>query len=141
MQREKSASASAMRTSDVFFAFIWQVLYTSDPVTTLSVAGAVLVMVGVMIIVVFRSKSAADSSPQQKVIESETDHPFGDDHGTSDILGWVWSIISSSRPPRGVTELAMTTTSTLPSKISDKRTGTYVQYSRVSNSADEDNDV
>ena len=57
MQREQSASASAMRTSDVVFAFLWQVMLTSDPVTALSVLGAILVMIGVMIIVVFKSKS------------------------------------------------------------------------------------
>lgn len=52
MQREKSATASAMRTSDVVFGFIWQALFTTDPVSMLSVGGAALVSLGIVIIVV-----------------------------------------------------------------------------------------
>ena len=57
MQREKSASASAMRTSDVVFGFIWQAFFTSDDVQLLSVLGAGMVMAGVCIIVIFKSQS------------------------------------------------------------------------------------
>lgn len=142
MQREKSASASAMRTSDVFFAFIWQVLFTSDPVTALSVSGAVLVMVGVMIIVVFRSKSSRDNSSEQKADSEVDEGSRGTGRGSADVIDWVWSIISSNQPYRGVTEIAMTTTSSLASKHSDKKTGARIQYSRVSSVAtDDDNEV
>lgn len=67
MQREKSASASAMRTSDVVFGFIWQALFTSDIVTWTSVMGAVCVTAGVMIIVLFKSASLTETNSSQSV--------------------------------------------------------------------------
>lgn len=54
MQREKSALATGMRMSDVVFGFIWQALFTADPVSLLSVAGAVLVTASIIILVVFK---------------------------------------------------------------------------------------
>ena len=54
MQREKSAAATAMRMSDVAFGFVWQVAFTSDPLSLLSLAGAVLVTCSILIIVVFK---------------------------------------------------------------------------------------
>ncbi len=39
MQREKSASATAMRMSDVVFGFMWQVLFTEDSFSILSAFG------------------------------------------------------------------------------------------------------
>ena len=39
MQREKSASATAMRMSDVVFGFVWQVLFTEDSFSILSAFG------------------------------------------------------------------------------------------------------
>lgn len=54
MQREKSATATAMRMSDVLFGFIWQALYTSDNVSALSLVGAALVSGSILIIVVFK---------------------------------------------------------------------------------------
>ena len=41
MQREKSASATAMRMSDVVFGFVWQVLFTSDSFSLLSAFGKI----------------------------------------------------------------------------------------------------
>jgi uncharacterized membrane protein len=54
MQREKSASASAMRMSDVAFGFLWQAIFTSDDINFLSAIGAVMVMAGVMVIVIYK---------------------------------------------------------------------------------------
>ena len=51
MQREKSALATGMRMSDVLFGFIWQFLFTSEAVSGLSVAGALLVVASVLILV------------------------------------------------------------------------------------------
>jgi drug/metabolite transporter (DMT)-like permease len=55
MQREKSATAIAMRMSDIIFGFIWQFLFTSDNPRLLSLLGAFLVMASIMIIVIFKS--------------------------------------------------------------------------------------
>jgi hypothetical protein len=52
MQREKSSRASAMRMSDVIFAYIWQMCFTRDSFSVLSVIGATLVT-GSIIIIVF----------------------------------------------------------------------------------------
>jgi drug/metabolite transporter (DMT)-like permease len=54
MQREKSASATAMRMSDVVFGFIWQHLFTFDSVNPLSVAGAALVSGSIILIIYFK---------------------------------------------------------------------------------------
>lgn len=51
MQREKSALATGMRMSDVLFGFFWQALFTSEAVTSLSIAGAFLVVSSVLILV------------------------------------------------------------------------------------------
>lgn len=137
MQREKSASASAMRTSDVVFAFIWQVLFTSDPVTLLSVSGAVLVMVGVMIIVVFKSKSDVEYAPTQIVsggeIMNNNNSQFQSNSSrssSSNILDCVWSKITSSPPISKDTVVMMTRigNSTLGKT---KKSDTGMQYSLV----------
>lgn len=59
MQREKSAAATAMRMSDVACGFIWQVMFTADSLSMLSVAGAVLVTTSILIVVVFKQSSTA----------------------------------------------------------------------------------
>lgn len=51
MQREKSASATAMRMSDVVFSFIWQIAFTNDTAELLTVLGAVLVTSSILLIV------------------------------------------------------------------------------------------
>ena len=48
MQREKSALATGMRMSDVLFGFIWQALFTHEPVSSLSIVGAMLVTLSVV---------------------------------------------------------------------------------------------
>ncbi len=64
MQREKSATARAMRMSDVVFGFIWQVLFTPDPISYLSVLGAILVTGSIMVVVIFKpSNPPAVASP------------------------------------------------------------------------------
>jgi drug/metabolite transporter (DMT)-like permease len=59
MQREKSATATAMRMSDVAFAFLWQTIFTSDDANLLSVCGALLVTSSILIIVVFKKRTPA----------------------------------------------------------------------------------
>lgn len=56
MQREKSATATAMRMSDVVFGFIWQVCFTSDAVDPLSILGAFLVTTSILVVVIFKPK-------------------------------------------------------------------------------------
>ncbi len=86
MQREKSASGSAMRTSDVLFAYIWQILFTKDPVSALSIVGAILVCLGVLIIVLFKSKSSENHIDQPKAVEMKlASHVLCDDDFTVDI--------------------------------------------------------
>ncbi len=63
MQREKSATATAMRMSDVLFGFIWQLAFTSDHASVYSVIGAMLVTCSILIIVVL--KEPADSIPTE----------------------------------------------------------------------------
>lgn len=54
MQREKSASASAMRLSDVVFGFIWQAYFTTDSINTLALIGAVLITCSILVVVIFK---------------------------------------------------------------------------------------
>lgn len=54
MQREKSASATAMRMSDVLFGFLWQGLFTSDGVHYLSLLGAFMISSSIVVIVAFK---------------------------------------------------------------------------------------
>lgn len=57
MQKEKSAAASAMRMSDVVFGFIWQVAFTVDKLSLLSLFGACLVTSSILVIVFSKGKS------------------------------------------------------------------------------------
>lgn len=52
-----------MRMSDVVFGFIWQTLFTSDEVTKMSVAGAILVSLSVLMIVFFKQVDPAKPTP------------------------------------------------------------------------------
>lgn len=67
MQREKSASATAMRMSDVVFGFLWQALFTVDKINTLAIIGAVLVSCSILIVVVFKPQSDSSSQIPQTV--------------------------------------------------------------------------
>lgn len=62
MQRERSAPACAVRMSDVIFGFVWQVLFTSDPYNWLSIIGALLVMLSIAIIIIFRERSGFEQT-------------------------------------------------------------------------------
>jgi drug/metabolite transporter (DMT)-like permease len=61
MQREKSAAASAMRMSDVIFGFLWQILFTPDPVDKLSIFGALLVSLSILVVVIFKQENPENS--------------------------------------------------------------------------------
>ena len=70
MQREKSATATGMRMSDVFFGFIWQVLFTRDnKLSLLSIFGAMLVMGSIFVLIVLKPKAddIAKSTQQQSI--------------------------------------------------------------------------
>lgn len=54
MQREKSASATAMRMSDVLFGFLWQIIFTGDAVGVLTIVGALMISTSIIIIVAFK---------------------------------------------------------------------------------------
>lgn len=54
MQREKSATATAMRMSDIIFGYIWQVMFTDDTANWLSILGAFLITFSVLIIVAYK---------------------------------------------------------------------------------------
>ena len=59
MQKEKSATATGMRMSDVFFGFIWQVCFTDDnKLNLLSVCGACLVVSSIFLLVFTKGKNA-----------------------------------------------------------------------------------
>ena len=54
MQREKSATATAMRTSDVLFGFLWQAIFTNESFDYLSIVGALLVTGSIFIIIIYK---------------------------------------------------------------------------------------
>lgn len=74
MQREKSAAATAMRMSDLLFGFIWQALFTADEVSSMSVAGALLVSSSILIIVLCKQSEVVvnDDSIYDDSICTET---------------------------------------------------------------------
>ena len=61
MQREKSATASAMRLSEIIFSFIFQCLFTNDTIDMLSLFGAMLVASSVLIVIWGKSRSVYGS--------------------------------------------------------------------------------
>ena len=71
MQKEKSATATGMRMSDVFFGFIWQVAFTEDnTLNLLSVFGACLVVSSIFLLI-FAKSTSSGSSPAGAVKEEE----------------------------------------------------------------------
>eukprot|EP01040_Poterioochromonas_malhamensis_P000236 gene236-247_t len=66
LQREKSASATAMRMSDVIFGYIWQVLFTNDGVDWLSIVGAVLVSMSILVVVIFKQDYQRSPTKNEK---------------------------------------------------------------------------
>ena len=69
MQREKSASATAMRMSDVVFGYLWQVLFTHDAVSLLSIIGAFIITASILIIVIFKAKPESEIKETRVNIE------------------------------------------------------------------------
>lgn len=62
LQREKSASATAVLTSEVVFGYILQVVFTHDTASWLSILGASLVSIGILVIVLLKPSSLSSSS-------------------------------------------------------------------------------
>lgn len=91
MQKEKSASASAMRMSDIIFGFIWQATWTRDSVSILSVIGASIVATSVMIIVINKNESskenvsASDKKLTMKIEMTNASSPFAYSSESKDI--------------------------------------------------------
>jgi len=64
MQREKSATATGMRMSDVVFGFIWQVLFTHDNVVSFySIFGALLVIASIFVLILNKEPPQAAPGP------------------------------------------------------------------------------
>lgn len=61
MQREKLAVANTIRTSDVLFALLWQWLFTNDVVSVVELIGSMFVLVGILVIIIFRDSRLRDS--------------------------------------------------------------------------------
>lgn len=57
MQREKGATVTAMRMSDVVFSFLWQSLFTKESVSLLSVFGAFIITASILMMVIFKQKN------------------------------------------------------------------------------------
>jgi drug/metabolite transporter (DMT)-like permease len=85
LQREKSAVATAMRTSDVLFGYLWQLLFTQDAVSAMSLGGSALITLAIVMIVLSKptdpgvtvdaassSSSSSDGSDSSAGIELRT---------------------------------------------------------------------
>lgn len=75
MQREKSAIGTAMRMSDILFAFIFQSLFTHDKVELLSVVGATLVAGSIALMIIFKEKVSQLSTFPSLEMKSMTGRP------------------------------------------------------------------
>ena len=76
MQREKSATASAMRMSEIIFSFIFQCLFTNDSIDILSLFGAMLVASSVLIVMWGKSRSGSASGPGSGYVTGTTALPL-----------------------------------------------------------------
>jgi drug/metabolite transporter (DMT)-like permease len=113
MQREKSAAASAMRMSDVVFGFIWQVLFTTDPLNWLSLTGAILVTGSILVIVIFKSSSSSSplsSTEKTSSMKIDSGIEMKIDHRQS--LESMSSTVSSSSSPSSSSSHTNTPTTT-----------------------------
>lgn len=70
MQREKSASATAMRMSDVVFGFIWQASFTTDKINKLAIIGAILVSTSILVVVIWKPPPSPTATQPSAGIES-----------------------------------------------------------------------
>ena len=85
MQKEKSATATAMRMSDVVFGYIWQVLFTHDNViNSLSLAGAVLIMCSILGLVVYKGMQANVKNDNNNITTSASSSTTSS-NSTSDV--------------------------------------------------------
>lgn len=99
MQREKSASATAMRMVDVVFGYCWQVAFTADKLSVLSMVGTVLISVSVIMIVLNKHQhvdaNANVTSPPPSVdYMTNLQHIQGTEHGCNPLLQVVDSSLS-----------------------------------------------
>lgn len=62
MQREKSSLATMMRMSDIIFGYIWQILFTDDRISGLSIFGAILVTCSVFFILGLKAPNKPDTA-------------------------------------------------------------------------------
>ena len=63
MQKEKSATATAMRSSDIVFAFLWQILFTRDGgPDSLSIFGSFLIVGSILIIIIYKRSQLAKNN-------------------------------------------------------------------------------
>ena len=60
LQLGKAASTSVMGTSQILFGFILQAAFTDDALNYLSYIGGMLVMVGIVLMILLKPKTAAD---------------------------------------------------------------------------------
>lgn len=152
MQREKSATATAMRMSDVVFGFIWQVLFTVDPVSPLSVLGAVLVTGSILVVVVFKPKPEPPKETTVEdlaAVEMKNMNPMhGDDTDLESVSSGTSakSVKSTNAPRTSLSNLIATNLRKLsysPLKASPKVPQNPHRYSRLDQSehgrGDDDN--
>eukprot|EP01038_Epipyxis_sp_PR26KG_P005172 gene5172-7199_t len=76
MQREKSALASGMRMADILFGFIFQIIFTSDKVDTLSILGATMVSASIVLNIASKSSNDSSSSHPSSLLILSTMAPF-----------------------------------------------------------------
>ena len=93
MQREKSASATMMRLSDVVFGFVWTYFFTMDAVAPMSALGAFLVTGAVGIVVAGKQRTgggdtaAAAAAAAEVSEESSEEEPAAEQRHTREGRG------------------------------------------------------
>jgi len=97
MQRVKSAIGSAMRMSDVAFSFVFQALFTLDPLDLFSLAGAVLVLSGITVMVACKPQgSKAGSTGVELARYSQLNNNFNS--GGSEATVMLQRVSDTPRP-------------------------------------------
>lgn len=85
MQREKSAAATAMRMSDVFFGYIWQILFTADAASGTSILGAILVISSIFVIILFKPKDQPAKLNVDAKVAGDTVNPIDNSPNVEDV--------------------------------------------------------
>lgn len=101
MQREKSATATAMRMSDILFGYTWEALFTNDSVDPLSILGALFVTGSILLIIVFKKSSLGSSeirSSQQSTNSTTKYEKLRNPQGELDI---TVDLVSQESPRNG----------------------------------------